>query len=59
MDKLLEKSFSEFLDSHRADHIFDRFQDMIRTAYMEGYNKGRQEPSVHIVYVADKKRAEE
>ena len=59
MDKLLEKSFSEFLETQRADRIFDEFQDMIRAAYLDGYRRGQQDAQVHIVYVASKKRAED
>ena len=59
MDKQQEKEFSDFLDSQKSDKIFNTFQDIIRLAFFEGYQKGRKKGQLQIIYIINKEKAEE
>ena len=59
MDKQIEQDFSDFMDSHEADNIFENFQDLIRLAYLEGYKSGQKNSNIQIIYITNKKRAED
>ncbi len=52
MDIRQEQAFGNFLESSRSDKLFEGFQDLIRTAFMEGYKMGRQTTRLQIVYIS-------
>lgn len=54
-----EQAFSDFLDKNNTDEIFDNFQDLIRIAFFEGYKMGEKNSGVQVIYIINKKRAEE
>ena len=54
MDMSQEQVFGDFLESKRADELFGSFQDLIRTAFIEGYKTGQQNPQIQIVYISGK-----
>ena len=51
----LENAFDDFLDSEEGDRLFGEFQDMVRTAFIEGYKSGRRDSGV--VYIVHSPRA--
>lgn len=59
MNNQSEQAFSNFLDSYKADNIFEDFQDLIRAAYLEGFKMGEKNSAIQITYIIDKKRAED
>ena len=54
MDENIDKKFSDFLDSEKADKIYDKFQTSLKQAFIEGYKAG-QKITVQIVYIKIKK----
>ena len=54
MDENIDKKFSDFLDSKKADKIYDKFQTSLKQAFIEGYKAG-QKIIVQIVYIKIKK----
>lgn len=54
MDMKQEQAFGDFLESKRADALFEGFQDLIRTAFIEGYKTGQQNPHIQVVYISGK-----
>ena len=59
MDKQQEEAFSNYLESQNSDKIFDTFQDIIRSAFLEGYRKGKKNGNLKIIYIINKEKAEE
>ena len=59
MDRQFEQAFSDFLDSYKSDKIFDDFQDLIREVFLEGYKMGEKRSAIQVIYIINKKRAEE